>query len=69
MQVTDKRLIVAVPYEEEAQGLYGHHQTFTPEKLHYWGNWCIEQLQGNGRYWCEEVMGGMLIIERWAKGK
>jgi SAM-dependent methyltransferase len=69
LQVTDKRLIVAVPYEEEAQGLYGHYQIFTAEKLHSWGNWCIEQLQGNGRYWYEEVMGGMLIIERRAKGK
>jgi 2-polyprenyl-3-methyl-5-hydroxy-6-metoxy-1,4-benzoquinol methylase len=69
LQVTDKRLIVAVPYEEEAQGLYGHQQIFTPEKLQYWGNWCIEQLKGNGRYWCEEVMGGMLIIDRSTKGR
>ena len=69
LQVTNKRLIIAVPYEEEAQGLYGHHQVFTPEKLNYWGNWCIEQLKGEGRYWCEEVMGGMLIIERSAGEK
>lgn len=67
LQVTGNRLLIAVPYEEEAQGLYGHHQIFTPEKLNYWGNWCIEQLKGKGRYWCEEVMGGLLIIERSAE--
>lgn len=62
LQVTNKRLLIAVPYEEQA--LYGHHQVFTPEKLNFWGSWCSEQLKGKGRYWCEQIMGGILIIER-----
>ncbi len=69
LQVTGKRLLIAVPYEEEAQGLYGHQQVFTPVKLRFWGNWCIEQLKGKGQYWCEEVMGGMLVLERSAVEK
>jgi 2-polyprenyl-3-methyl-5-hydroxy-6-metoxy-1,4-benzoquinol methylase len=69
LQVTNKRLLIAVPYEEAAQALYGHHQVFTPEKLNYWGAWCLEQLKGKDRYWCEEVMGGMLIIERASEEK
>jgi hypothetical protein len=64
LETTNKRLLIAVPCEEQAQALYGHHQTFTLEKLHFWGNWCIEQLKGRGCYQCEQVMGGMLIIER-----
>lgn len=63
LQATNKRLLIAVPYEGQAQALYGHQQVFTSEKLDFWGNWCIEQLKGKGRYWCENVMGGMLIIE------
>jgi len=65
LNVTAQRLLIAVPYEEEAQACYGHHQVFTQEKLHWWGNWCIDALGGTGRYWCEEVMGGFLIIERF----
>jgi SAM-dependent methyltransferase len=64
LRLTTKRLIIAVPYEERAQALYGHQQVFTAEKLHDWGKWCIDMLEGAGRYWCEDVMGGMLIIER-----
>lgn len=64
LKVTNKRLLIAVPYEEAAQTLYNHQQIFTSEKLKYWGTWCVEQLKGKGRYWYEEVMGGMLIIER-----
>jgi SAM-dependent methyltransferase len=64
LRLTTKRLIIAVPYEERAQVLYGHQQVFTPEKLHAWGRWCIDMLEGAGQYWCEDVMGGMLIIER-----
>lgn len=63
LQVTAKRLLIAVPYEEKVQPLYGHQQAFTPEKLHFWGNWCVERL-GGGRYWCEEVMGGLLVVDR-----
>ena len=64
LQMTSKRLIIAVPYEEQVQVLYGHIQRFTPEKLDRWGRWCIDTLEGRGRYWCEEVMGGLLIVER-----
>lgn len=65
LQVTNKRLLIAVPYEKAAQRLYGHCQIFTPAKLHYWGKWCIDTpLRGNGRYWCEDVAGGLLIVER-----
>jgi len=63
LQVTSKRLLIAVPYEEKVQPLYGHQQAFTREKLHFWGNWCVERL-GGGRYWCEEVMGGLLVVDR-----
>jgi SAM-dependent methyltransferase len=64
LQVTEKRLLIAVPYEEQPQELYGHYQVFTPEKLHQWGNWCVERLGGNGRFWCEELLGGLLVVER-----
>ena len=64
LQVTSKRLIVAVPFEEKAQALYGHQQVFTLEKLRAWGEWCTDALGSDGHYWCEEVMGGMLIVDR-----
>ena len=63
LQVTSQRLIIAVPYEETLQECYSHYQLFTRQKLDLWGKWCIETLKGNGRYWCEDVAGGMLIIE------
>lgn len=63
LQVTKKRLLIAVPYEEQAQALYGHYQAFTPEKLHQWGKWCVQALDSTGRYWYEELMGGLLVIE------
>jgi SAM-dependent methyltransferase len=64
LQVTAQRLIIAVPYEKELQSLYGHQQQFTPEKLHEWGRWCVAKLGGTGRYWVEEMMGGLLVVER-----
>lgn len=64
LQTTTKRLLIAVPYEEQAQPLYGHRQTFTPEKVHSWGTWCVEILEDKGKYRYEELMGGLLIIER-----
>lgn len=63
LRTARKRLLIAVPYEEQAQGLYGHYQTFTPEKLHQWGKWCVERLEGKGKYWYEELMGGLLVVE------
>ena len=67
LQLTSKRLLIAVPYEKEAQALYGHRCVFTPEKLHAWGKWCIEALGGVGQYQVEEVAGGMLIVDRLTK--
>lgn len=64
LHVTKKRLLIAVPYEEQVQKVYGHEQIFTPEKLRQWGAWCIEMLGGKTYYWCEELMGGMLVVER-----
>jgi 2-polyprenyl-3-methyl-5-hydroxy-6-metoxy-1,4-benzoquinol methylase len=56
--VTARRLIVSVPYEEPVQPLYGHQQAFTPEKLRRWGEWC------GGRFTCENVGGGVLVVDR-----
>lgn len=64
LRTARKRLLIAVPYEQQAQGLYGHRQTFTPEKLHQWGKWCVERLEGKGQYWYEELMGGLLVVEK-----
>jgi SAM-dependent methyltransferase len=61
---TGRRLIVAVPYEETMQPLYGHRQAFTAEKLRRWGEWCIGTL-GGGRWTCEEVSGGFLVVDVW----
>jgi len=33
-------------------------------KLEQWGKWCVEHLQNQGHFWCEDVMGGLLVIER-----
>ncbi len=67
LQVTRKRLLIAVPYEEQAHEVYGHEQIFTPEKLRQWGTWCVESLGSKRNYWCEELMGGLLIVERLSK--
>ncbi len=62
LRVAARRLIVAVPYEDEVQPLYGHAQRFTPERLHQWGEWCVGTL-GGGRFRCEEVSGGLLVVD------
>jgi SAM-dependent methyltransferase len=58
LDVTARRLIVAVPYEETPQPLYGHRQAFTPGKLRSWGEWC------GGSFTCEDVRGGFLVVDR-----
>jgi SAM-dependent methyltransferase len=63
LRVTAGRLVVAVPYEERTQALFGHRQVFTPEKLRSWGEWCVERL-GGGRFLTERVAGGLLIVDR-----
>ncbi len=66
LQVTGHRLIVAVPYEQQATSAYGHAQVFTQEKLKHWGQWCVESLGGTSRYWCEDIAGGLLVVDRWS---
>ena len=64
LQVTQHRLLVAVPQEQQAEVAYGHKQVFSREKLEKWGNWCIDQLEGNGQFCYKEVMGGVLMVEK-----
>ncbi|WP_069801989.1 class I SAM-dependent methyltransferase [Thermogemmatispora onikobensis] len=64
LKVTRRRLLIAVPYEEQAQACYGHRQVFSPAKLQFWGKWCLEQLEEEAVYWCEDLLGGLLVIER-----
>lgn len=64
LKATRQRLIIAVPYEQEATVAYGHEQTFSHEKLEQWGAWCVEKMRGKGRSWCKDVMGGILTIEK-----
>ena len=64
LKVTKKRLLIAVPYEQQAEVAYGHEQTFSCKKLEQWGEWCVEQMDGEGKSFCEDVMGGILVVER-----
>lgn len=65
LQVTSRRLILAVPYEtDRPEGAYDHLQVFSRAKLEAAGAWCLEQLQGKGRVWYEDLCGGLLLIER-----
>ena len=64
LKVTKKRLLIAVPYEQQAEVAYGHEQVFSHKKLEQWGQWCVEQMKGKGKAFCEDVMGGILIVER-----
>jgi hypothetical protein len=63
LQVTRHRLIVAVPYEAEATRAYGHENVFTQETLEQWGEWCVRAFDGAARFWCEDVAGGLLVID------
>lgn len=63
LAATARRLIVAVPYEDPVQPLYGHRQAFTPAKLDAWGRWCAGRLEG-GAFRREEVSGGLLVADR-----
>ncbi|MBA2677666.1 MAG: class I SAM-dependent methyltransferase [Ktedonobacteraceae bacterium] len=70
LRVTSHRLILAVPYEHEhdrpkkPEVAYGHQQFFSRAKLEAVGEWCLQQLQGAGRVWHEDFIGGLLLIER-----
>lgn len=68
LRVTGQRLIISVPYEKQATLAYGHQQVFTREKLEQWGTWCVGRLHNRGRFWCEDLMGGLLVVERQSTG-
>jgi cyclopropane fatty-acyl-phospholipid synthase-like methyltransferase len=70
LKVTSQRLILAVPYEQvQPEIAYGHQQLFTSTKLQTVGEWCIQQLDGAGRTWYEDCVGGLLLIERCVQQK
>jgi SAM-dependent methyltransferase len=65
LKLTIHHLIIAVPYEQgEPEVAYGHAQIFTPNKLEAVGQWCLEQLGGQGTMAYEGCAGGLLLIER-----
>ncbi len=66
LKLTHHRLIIAVPYEPQAMRVYGHEQIFTQGKLEKWGKRCVELLGGTAQYWCEDLMGGLLIVDRFS---
>ena len=65
LQVTARRLILAVPYEAGSpESAYGHEQLFSREKLEAVGTWCLQQIGEQGSVSYEECAGGMLVLER-----
>ncbi len=64
LKVTRQRLLIAVPHEQQAEVAYGHKQVFSREKLEQWGKWCVDQLGGKGSFFYEEVMGGVILVQR-----
>ncbi|MEO8970941.1 MAG: class I SAM-dependent methyltransferase [Ktedonobacteraceae bacterium] len=67
LQVTSRRLIIAVPYEGETpEKVYGHVQLFNRAKLEAVGNWCLQHLDSPGRITVEDCAGGLLLVERYA---
>jgi SAM-dependent methyltransferase len=65
LKITAQRLILAIPYEQgELEILYGHKQLFSRSKLGAVGHWCLQQWNGEGRMWCEECEGGLLLMWR-----
>jgi hypothetical protein len=63
LDVTLRRLIVAVPCERTPQALFGHRQAFDEEGLRSWGAWCVEKL-GEGSFRYDDVYGGFLVVDR-----
>ncbi len=65
LAVTTRRLIIAVPYGTGAPEVASTHlQWFSRERLEAMGQWCLHQMQGARRMWCEDFLGGLLLIER-----
>ena len=63
LKITTRRLMIAVPYEQEPETVYGHKQTFSHDKLETVGHWCLQQPGGESRMWCEDCVGGLLVID------
>lgn len=64
LEVTSRRLILAVPFEKSPDIVHGHQQTFSPPKLEAVGKWCIERLEGKAQMHYEDCVGGLLLIEK-----
>ncbi|HLJ35962.1 MAG TPA: class I SAM-dependent methyltransferase [Ktedonobacteraceae bacterium] len=65
LKVTSRRLIIAVPYEDEKPEIvYGHEQLFNRAKLEAIGNWCFHHLDSPGSISVEDCVGGLLLVER-----
>jgi len=64
LKATGQRLILLVPYEDEPESVYGHQQVFSRDKLKAIGEWCVDELRGNGRIWLEDCVGGLLLVQR-----
>ncbi|RAQ97746.1 class I SAM-dependent methyltransferase [Thermogemmatispora tikiterensis] len=65
LAATRRLLVIAVPYEEQPEPVYGHQRVFSPATLEALGKRCLERWGGpGGRYWCEECAGGLLVVER-----
>lgn len=66
LRITRRRLIIAVPYEqEEPESAYGHKQLFSRTKLEAVGSWCLQQWKQAGTMMYEECADGLLIVERF----
>ena len=69
LQITTRRLIIAVPYESgEPEAVYGHEQLFTRARLEAVGQWCLTRW-GGGQMQCEDCAGGLLDIDRPATSR
>ncbi len=65
LKVTTRRLIIAVPYENEGpEAAYGHKQIFTPKLLEDVGNWCLGHLREQGTISLKDSSAGLLLVER-----
>lgn len=64
LQVTNYRLLIAVPYEDQPEQAFGHQHSCSRETLETWGAWCVKQLDGQGSFHCQDVHGGLLIVDR-----
>jgi 2-polyprenyl-3-methyl-5-hydroxy-6-metoxy-1,4-benzoquinol methylase len=63
LQVTSRRLILAVPFEPgPMEQAYDHKQLFTSYKLQAVGRWCVERM-GGGKMTYEECAGGMVVVD------